>query len=196
MILIVFTTYSAVFTAEVIGDKLLYTTGVLSARYRRTPVLLGMCAAFMLKMAAAVAIGQAISQVPPVFVAVLTGATFLAIAGVLWFKPLETPESKGDSDASKAAVVSFAAILFSEWGDIGQITAAAMAAHFGAPIAVWMGAVAAMLTKGALAASVGAGVRQWVAANLPARVVRYAGMGFLLLLGALSVMETLHHGRR
>jgi putative Ca2+/H+ antiporter (TMEM165/GDT1 family) len=91
-------------------------------------------------------------------------------------------------------MVSFAAIFFSEWGDVGQITAATMAARFGAPLLVWAGAVAAMITKGALAASVGAGVRQWIIARVPPKVVRFAGVGALLVLGVLSVVETLTEG--
>jgi len=191
---ILFTAYGAVFVAEIVGDKLLYTTGILAARYRAAPVLLGMAAAFMLKMAAAVAVGKAISKLPPLFVAAFTGASFVGVAIALWFKPAEPSEKEPDTAASKAAMVSFAAIFFSEWGDVGQVTAAALAARFGAPVIVWMGSVAAMITKGALAASVGAGVRQWIAANIPPRVVRYAGVSLLLLLGVLSVVETLTEG--
>jgi Ca2+/H+ antiporter, TMEM165/GDT1 family len=194
LIPILFTTYGAVFVAEIVGDKLLYTTGVLSARYRTAPVLWGMAVAFMLKMAVAVAVGKAISELPPLFVAALTGASFIGVAIALWFKPIGGSDKKRDTAASKAAMVSFAAIFFSEWGDVGQITAAAMAARFGAPIIVWIGAVAAMVTKGTLAASVGAGVRQWIATNIPPRVVRYAGVSLLLLLGVLSVVETLTEG--
>jgi len=40
-------------------------------------------------------------------------------------------------------------MCISEWRDVGQITAAAMAARFGAPAVVWMGTVPAMVTKGA-----------------------------------------------
>jgi Ca2+/H+ antiporter, TMEM165/GDT1 family len=194
LIPILFTTYGAVFVAEIVGDKLLYTTGVLSARYRTAPVLFGMAVAFMLKMGVAVAVGKAISELPPLFVAVLTSASFIGVAIALWFKPTETSDKRRDTPASKAAMVSFAAIFFSEWGDVGQVTAAAMAARFGAPVIVWIGAVAAMVTKGTLAASVGAGVRQWIAANIPPRVVRYAGVTLLLLLGVLSVVETLTEG--
>ena len=194
LIPILFTTYGAVFVAEIVGDKLLYTTGVLSARYRTAPVLMGMAVAFMLKMAVAVAVGKAISKLPPLLVAALTTASFLGVAIALWVKPIEASDKKRDTAASKAAMVSFAAIFFSEWGDVGQITAAAMAARFGAPIIVWIGAVAAMVTKGTLAASVGAGVRQWIATNIPPRVVRYAGVSLLLLLGVLSVVETLTEG--
>jgi putative Ca2+/H+ antiporter (TMEM165/GDT1 family) len=88
-------------------------------------------------------------------------------------------------------MVSFAAIFFSEWGDVGQITAATMAARFGAPLLVWLGAVSAMATKGALAASIGAGIRQWIQEHLSPKTIRYAAVGLLLLLGILSVVETL-----
>jgi putative Ca2+/H+ antiporter (TMEM165/GDT1 family) len=189
-------TYGAVFVAEIVGDKLLYTTSVLSARYRPAPILFGMVVAFMLKMAVAVAVGETISELPPLFVAAFTSASFIGVAIALWFKPVDWPESnRSDAAASKAAMVSFAAIFFSEWGDVGQITAATMAAQFGEPVIVWLAAAAAMVTKGALAAFVGAGVRQWIATNVSPRVVRYAGVSLLLLLGLLSVVQTLTKGR-
>jgi putative Ca2+/H+ antiporter (TMEM165/GDT1 family) len=194
MITILFATYGAVFVAEIVGDKLLYTTGVLASRYRTVPVMIGMLIAFMAKMAVAVAVGSAISKLPPLLVAALTSASFIGVALALWRKPVERASLERDQRASRAAMVSFAAIFFSEWGDVGQITAATMAARFGAPVLVWAGAVAAMVTKGALAASVGAGVRQWIVARIPPKVVRYAGVGALLLLGLLSVIETLTEG--
>ena len=43
MLPIFFATYGAVFVAEIVGDKLLYTTGVLATRYRakaEVPVML------------------------------------------------------------------------------------------------------------------------------------------------------------
>jgi hypothetical protein len=74
-------------------------------------------------------------------------------AATVWRKPLERRSIEKDRGTPKGALVSFAAIFFSEWGDVGQITAATMAARFGDPLLVWVGAVAAMVTKGALAAS-------------------------------------------
>ena len=58
-------------------------------------------------------------------------------------------------------------------------------------LVVWLGAVGAMVTKGILAASLGAGIRQWIVERIPPKVVRYGGVGLLLVLGLLSVMETL-----
>ena len=69
-----FAAYGAVFLAEIAGDKLLYTTGVLSARYRPLPIMVGVIIAFMLKMAVAVMLGEAISHLPKLLVAGVTAA--------------------------------------------------------------------------------------------------------------------------
>jgi putative Ca2+/H+ antiporter (TMEM165/GDT1 family) len=190
MLPIFLATYGTVFAAEIVGDKLLYTTGVLAARYKTLPILVGMGVAFMAKMGVAVLIGKAISTLPPLLVAAVTTLNFFAIAFALWRKP-DKRESKKEYPASRAAMVSFAAIFFSEWGDVGQLTAATMAARFGAPLLVWLGAVSAMVTKGALAASVGGAIRQWIQQHLSPKTIRYAAVGLLLLLGVLSAVETL-----
>src|SRR5215472_3699569 len=118
-------TYGAVFAAEIVGDKLLYTTGVLATRYRTVPIVIGMVVAFMAKMGVAVMVGRAIAGLPPLVVAAVTTVNFFAIAVALWRKP-DTLPSKREYPVSRAAMVSFAAIFFSEWGDVGQITAATM----------------------------------------------------------------------
>ena len=195
MLTILLTTFGAVFLAEIVGDKLLYTTGVLSARYRTTPVVIGVLAAFMLKMAAAVLIGEQIRNLPPVMVATLTSVSFIGLAIALWFKPIRRHEEKRqDGKASKAALVSFATVFFSEWGDVGQIPAATMAARFNVPLMVWAGAVGAMALKGVLAASAGAGIRRWIVERVPPQVVRYAGVAIMLILCIASVFETLVEG--
>ena len=115
MFVIFFATFGAVFLAEIVGDKLLYTTGVLAARYRTAPIMIGMAAAFMAKMGVAVLIGEAISRLPRLLVAAITAASFLSIAFVLWKKSDRPRESKESHRAHKAAMVSFAAILARNW---------------------------------------------------------------------------------
>jgi putative Ca2+/H+ antiporter (TMEM165/GDT1 family) len=190
MLTILLVTYGAVFAAEIVGDKLLYTTGVLATRYRTLPIMFGMIAAFMAKMAVAVLVGKAISTLPPLLVAGVTTLNFFAIAFTLWRKA-DKREVKKNYPDSRAAMVSFAAIFFSEWGDVGQITAATMSARFGAPLLVWVGAVAAMVTKGALAASIGGALRQWIQDHLSPKTIRYGAVALLLILGILSAVETL-----
>ena len=194
MILIFLATFGAVFIAEIVGDKLLYTTSVLAARYRTLPIMLGMAAAFMAKMGVAVLIGEAISKLPRVLVASLTAISFLGVAFTLWRKTDEYREEKDKHRAHKAAMVSFAAIFFSEWGDVGQVTAASLAAKYHLALVVWLGAVSAMITKGCMAAFLGAGIRRWIHDRVSPGIVRYAGVGLLLLLGTLSVIEILGFG--
>jgi putative Ca2+/H+ antiporter (TMEM165/GDT1 family) len=88
-------------------------------------------------------------------------------------------------------MISFAAIFFSEWGDVGQITAATLSAKYHAALIVWLGAVSAMITKGAMATFLGAGIRRWIHDRVSPTVVRYVGVSLLLVLGALSVIEIL-----
>jgi Ca2+/H+ antiporter, TMEM165/GDT1 family len=191
LLVIFFATFGAVFLAEIVGDKLLYTTGVLSARYRTVPILIGMAMAFMAKMGVAVLVGEAISKLPRLLVAAITAASFVGVAIVLWRKDDEYRHERDEQKAHKVAMISFAAILFSEWGDVGQVTAAAMAAKYHVALVVWLGAVAAMVTKGSLAAFLGAGIRRWIHDRVSPKVVRYVGVSLLLFLGVLSVWEIL-----
>jgi putative Ca2+/H+ antiporter (TMEM165/GDT1 family) len=185
-----FAAFGTVFIAEIVGDKLLYTTGVLATRYRALPVMFGMVIAFMAKMAVAVVVGKAIATLPRILVASVTTISFLGVAFALWRKSDRPLESKKAHRASKAAALSFAAIFFSEWGDVGQITAATFAARYGFPLVVWTGAVSAMMTKGALATFLGAGIRKWIKQRIPPKVVRYLAVSLLLILGLLSVLES------
>jgi len=150
-----------------------------------------MATAFMAKMGLAVIVGKAISKLPSPLVATITAISFLGVAFVLWRKSDRPSESKELHRASKAAMVSFAAIFFSEWGDVGQITAATLAAKYRMPLVVWVGAVSAMVTKGTLAAFLGAGIRRWIRDRVSPKVVRYVAVGLLLVLGCLSVVEIL-----
>lgn len=191
MTLIFFTTFAAVFIAEIVGDKLLYTTSVLAARYRTAPIMIGMAVAFMAKMGVAVLVGEAISRLPRILVATITAISFLSVAVVLWRKPDRKEESKREHTHKKAAMVSFAAIFFSEWGDVGQVTAATLTAKYHVGFVVWLGAVSAMVTKGVLAAFLGAGIRRWIQDRVSPKVVRYAAVILLIVLGCLSVGEIL-----
>jgi putative Ca2+/H+ antiporter (TMEM165/GDT1 family) len=191
MIVVFLTTFGAVFVAEIVGDKLLYTTSVLAARYRTAPIMTGMAVAFMAKMGVAVLVGSAIARLPRTLVAAITAISFLSVAIVLWRKPDRKSETKREHTHKKAAMISFAAIFFSEWGDVGQVTAATLTAKYHTALIVWLGAVSAMITKGVLAAFLGAGVRRWIQDRVSPAVVRYVAVGLLIVLGSLSIWEIL-----
>jgi putative Ca2+/H+ antiporter (TMEM165/GDT1 family) len=198
-----FATYGAVFIAEIVGDKLLYTTGVLATRYRPAAIVAGMGAAFMVKMAVAVLVGEAIAHLPRALVAAVTAVSFIGVIVAVWRKPDVRQPKEKDTRILQGAAVAFATIFFSEWGDVGMVMAGTMAARYvwtarvgGAGVMqmgliVWLGAVSAMVTKGGLAVTLGAGVRRWIAERVNARIVRYVAVVALIVLGTLSVLETL-----
>jgi putative Ca2+/H+ antiporter (TMEM165/GDT1 family) len=191
MLPIFLATYAAVFMAEIVGDKLLYTTGLLATRYKTGPILCGMAMAFMLKMAVAVEVGHIFALLPKWLVASVTALNFFAIAVVLWRKKDKREVTAKIYPAYQAALVAFSMIFFSEWGDVGQVTAATMAARFNSPLAVWLGAVAAMVTKGTLASFIGGGVRGWIQSHFEPKTIRWAATALLLILGVFSVWEIL-----
>jgi putative Ca2+/H+ antiporter (TMEM165/GDT1 family) len=130
---IVLSTFGAVFLAEIVGDKLLYTSGVLATRYRWAAVITGMAVAFMAKMSVAIAVGELIGNLLPVWlVALLTAFSFVGVAFAMWRKPdVRTPKEK-DTRIFKGALVAFGTIFFSEWGDKGMVTAGTWAAAWAA----------------------------------------------------------------
>jgi Ca2+/H+ antiporter, TMEM165/GDT1 family len=185
--------FAGVFAAEVLGDKLLYTTGTLATRYRTAPMMGGIALAFMVKMGVAVVVGQALTTLPTALLAGVTAAAFCGIAWRFWKGTPATDATPSQSN-SEAAVVSFASVLLIEWGDIGQLTAANLVVQLGNPVIVWCAAVAAMSAKAAIAALVGDRIRRWIGGWASQRVVRVLGLVVVVVLGALSVMEVV--GRR
>jgi putative Ca2+/H+ antiporter (TMEM165/GDT1 family) len=196
------TTYIAVFVAEIVGDKLLYTSGVLATRFRWSAVVSGMSVAFMAKMAVAVAVGATIGKLlPPWLVAALTAVSFVGVAIAMWRQPdVHTPKKK-DTRIFHGALIAFLTIFLSEWGDKGMTTAGVWAAakvsvapsrgltHGTAALIVWVAAVAAMATKGGLAVTLGSGIRTWIGAHISPRRVRHLAVLALVVLGILSVLE-------
>ena len=82
--------------------------------------------------------------------------------------------------------VSFLVLLAAEWGDLSQLTTASLAARFGAPIQVWLGAWIALSFVGALG-----GARRdagWSRACLFPVVRRISG-ALLALLALVTLAE-------
>lgn len=182
--------YVGVLTAELVGDRSLFALGALAARFRPVAVWCGVVPAFMGKAAAAVLIGGFIAGLPRPLLTAATTASFLGSALVLWrARDAERDaervvERSTGGDWTAAAPAAFSAVFFTEWADIGQLTAAGIAARSHAPLWVWLGATLALATKGALAVTLGVGLRRFV----PLRMMRPAAIGVCLAMGVLSLL--------
>jgi putative Ca2+/H+ antiporter (TMEM165/GDT1 family) len=204
MLEVFLTTYGAVFVAEIVGDKLLYASGVLATRYRWSGMIIGMSLAFMVKMSVAVAAGSVIgSLLPRWLVGALTVISYVGVAVAMWRKPDIRGPAEKDTRILNGAAVAFSTIVLCEWGDKGMTTASVWAASWASQAQssggrsidvaaiVWAGAVLAMVTKGGLAVTLGASVRQRIVDHVQPRYVRFTAVAALMGLGVLSVLEIL-----
>lgn len=184
-----FTSYVVVLLAELVGDKLLFTTGILATRYRAAPILVGVVTAFALKMLVAVWFGYLLLHLAGWIVAVLSALAFISTAILLWKEepPSDEPIVGPTTTPSffRSTVVSFSAVFFAEWGDAGQLAAAGLAATYRSFLVVWSAAMLAMITKTLFAAGVGTGLRH----RLPQKLMRYGGTATMLILAVLAAFR-------
>jgi len=187
MLALLLLAFVSVFTGELLGDKLLYTVGALATRFRLLPILVGVSSAFMGKMLVAVVLGGFVANLPGKIVALLSAVTFITMALALFFKaaPGTDQVARGSVSILRASLISFSLVFFSEWGDIGQITAATLVARYNAPLVIWIGGTLAMVSKAILALTVGTVLRN----RIPREILRYCGVFLLFSLGVLSLLS-------
>lgn len=183
--------YWTVLVAELIGDKSIFMVASLSLRFRAVLVFLGMVVAFGGKMLVAVLLGQALVQIPAHWTATLSAVIFFSAAIFSWLKkPKPAPAQPSTSEVwSRATVVPFAALFLTEWGDPGQISAAALTAQSHLPLAAWLGGTLALLTKGALALTLGLKLQHWI----HEKALRIAATASCCVLGVLALRDALFH---
>ena len=194
--------YWTVLVVELVGDRALYAIASLASRYRPVVVFAGISAAFMAKVLAAVWFGRFLLALPPRATAVVSALTLFTTAILLWRRRGEpraaeaprTADTPRASDAPRPANAlrilatsglgtSFLTLFLSEWGDLGQMSVAAIASRTTQPFAVWLGATAALMTKGLIALTVGVQLRR----HLPASASRLVATASCVLLGAFAL---------
>lgn len=187
MVSIFLLSFGSIFVAELLGDKSLFTVGSLAMRYRFLPLSIGVSLALMAKMLAAVMAGSLLSELPGALVAAVTAAVFFTMALMVWLR--KSGETLAECDKpgkwSREMTISFGAIFLSEWGDAGQITAAALVARYQAPLVIWLGATTALAAKSLLALTLGLGLRKRVSVT----ALRYVSLSLYLVMGVLSALR-------
>jgi putative Ca2+/H+ antiporter (TMEM165/GDT1 family) len=182
---VVLLAFWAVLVAELVGDKSIYNVASLSLRFRAGVVFAAITAAFAAKALVAVSLAQALVHLHSQWTDVLSAAAFFLSALFIWFREPEPPPAKPPRNAGwwQAAVVCFASLFFTEWGDPGQIALAALSMKSHAPLASWLGGTLAMATKGALAITLGLKLRD----RLPLRALRAIASASCCILGAMAL---------
>lgn len=185
-------TFGAIFVVE-LPDKTFLATLVLATRFRPVLVWLGVGLAFTLQTGIAVALGQAASLLPSEVVKVAAIALFLVGAALLE-REGRSHRGRADDDLAdttpaatgwRAVLASFLVLFAAEFGDLSQLLTLSLVARYEAPLEVFLGALAALLTVSGLAVVVGRSLLRVVALH----VLHYAGAAVCVLLAVLTLVE-------
>jgi putative Ca2+/H+ antiporter (TMEM165/GDT1 family) len=186
------TTFAVIFPAE-LPDKSLFASLVLGTRFRPLPVFCGVAAAFAVHVVIAVAVGGAFALLPQRLVLFVVAALFAGGSLLLLLGREDDQEAAAatraiaDQPPLRVAAASFGVVFLGEWGDITQITTANLAARYGDPVSVGIGAVLALWSVAALALTLGRGLLQ----RIPTRLVRRLTGLVLGVLAVITLIEAI-----
>ena len=173
-------------------DKTLFATLVLATRFKPLPVFTGVGLAFAVQSLVAVTAGSLLGLLPRYVVTAVVALLFLVGAVVLWRQANAGPEEEelGDTPVHppfwRAAAVSFGVLFAAEWGDFSQLATAGLAAHYDAPVSVFVGSLAALLVVSGLAVVLG----KKLADRLPIALIHRVAAVLFLVFAVVAVVET------
>ncbi|HEY3631999.1 MAG TPA: TMEM165/GDT1 family protein [Jatrophihabitantaceae bacterium] len=176
-------------------DKTLVATLVLSTRYRRRPVLVGVAAAFAVQCVIAVSAGGLLHLLPRRGVEAGVAGLF-AIGAALLIRESLGEDEHTDVDAAstqvpastrRIALTSFGVLFAAEWGDASQLATAGLTARVGEPVAVGIGAWLALVGVAVIAMLAGRVIVKRVPVRLVHRVagVLFAAFAVVALVSAI-----------
>lgn len=188
MLVVAATTFGIVALTE-IADTSALVTLVLGARFPTRWLLTGVCAAFLVHVVLAVTAGSLLTLLPERPLQAMLAVVFVLGALLLLREDDDDAPTIRDTPGSRWGVVatSFGVTLLSELGDPTEIVVATLAARYGAPIAVGIGALAALWTVSALAVYFGGRL----ARRVPVRWVIRVTAAILVALGVLSAIAAI-----
>ena len=193
-----------IFPAE-LPDKTFIATLVLSTRYRRLAVWIGVAVAFAVQSAIAVAAGSLLSLLPQRLVLGITfllfaaGAVLMLVSGMRARNAEQAEEGEeaeefeesaarragGSTSTLRIAVTSFIVLFTAEWGDLSQLLTAGLAARTGQPASVFLGAWLALIIVAGIAVLIGG----WLQKRVALWRIRLVSAAVLAALAAWTLVE-------
>jgi putative Ca2+/H+ antiporter (TMEM165/GDT1 family) len=177
----------SVLIAELVGDKSIYALASLALRVHWGVVFAAFAVASGLKIMVATLLGSAVMRIQGHWPYVLSAVAFFVSAILIW---VEDPAPKGQKNTERVSgprgvLVCCTSFFFTEWGDPGQIAAAALVLKSHMLVAIWMGATLALMIKGAAALTLGVQLRN----RLSQRMLRIVASGSCCVLGILAIVK-------
>ena len=179
-----FSSFSTMLLVE-LPDKTLIATLILSTRYHKLPVFIGVSLAFLAQCIIAVVAGSLLTKLPENVVAYIVASLFAVGAIVLWRSASDAGEEEDVKSVQttspiKMALVSFTVLFAAEWGDASQLLTVALTAKYHAAFAVGLGSWLALVGVAALAILLG----KFIQAKVPLHLIqRIAACVFAVFTG-------------
>ncbi len=178
--------FPIIFLGE-LPDKTMFASLILATRGRPLQVWLGAAGAFLIHMIIATTVGVALFRVlSPRVLDGVVAAMFLFAAAYAWREGTKSREAliTREVTAHRAVTTAFVVIFVAEWGDLTQILAANLAAHYDSALSVGIGAVAALWSVAAIAVVGGQSLLRWI--NVA--TVRKITAGVLVALAVCALL--------
>jgi putative Ca2+/H+ antiporter (TMEM165/GDT1 family) len=179
--------FGVIFLAE-LPDKTALASLMLGTRYRASYVFVGVAAAFVVHVALAIAAGSLLTLLPHRPVQAVVGVLFLGGAAMLLLSKGEEDEEVREPAAQsfwKVSGAGFMLILVAEFGDLTQIMTANLAARYGDPVSVAIGAVLGLWAVAALGIFGG----QLLMKRVPLSLITKIAAAAMVVLAGFSLYE-------
>jgi putative Ca2+/H+ antiporter (TMEM165/GDT1 family) len=186
--------FVSIFVVE-LPDKTFLATLVLATKYRPLYVWVGVGLAFAVQTVLAVAVGGVASLLPKDLIHTVAALIFLVGAVILFREGRSHQNAEEDEEeyAEKArpargprqVLAAFMVLFAAEWGDLSQLLTISLVAKYKEPIAIFIGALAALLLVSGLAVVVGKQLLRFVQLH----VLHFVGSAICLILGVYTLVE-------
>lgn len=181
-----FTAFIIIGLAE-LGDKTQLLTIALASKYPIEKVIGGVFCATAALMLIAVFLGEIIQNlIPRLFISILAGAFFI-IYGLMMIKPIKEEQAPSEKSfrSRDAFFAVFGSLFLAELGDKTQLATFAIAAKYGSPVQVWIGATLGMAMVNLFGIVIGNVLKNY----LPEKIISYISGGIFILFGALTFLN-------
>lgn len=189
--------FGFIFVAE-LPDKTAIASLVLATRFKPLVVFIGAAAAFVIQSLVAILVGGLFTLLPEPIVHRIAGALFLVFAFFMWRDAGKNEDAEEEETIEKEIAgkkqtfwagtwTTFLVVFLAEWGDLTQLSTAALEAKYRDPITVFVGATLALWAVSAIAIIIGRRVRTIFNPQLTKRIaaVIFALLGVALIIGIL-----------
>lgn len=182
-------TSSVLIAIAELGDKTQIAVITLSSRFKASSVFFGAMLAFLLVTGIAVAIGDALSYVLPIFWMRITAASIFLVFGfyTVISRKKENFKAKG---TQSSFLSSFSMITLMELGDKTQFAVIALSAEYKVPLMIYIGVIAAFILVTGLGVLIGTALTKFVS-------LKYIqlGSGILFVLLGIAFLVTTFTGQ-